>query len=96
MEVKVKDRQSLLDIALQTAGSLDALFDLAVTNNVGITDAIPAGMPLETATVIIPEVVYRYRVEGVKPATALDAEDRSLLLREGINYMGIEIDFVVS
>lgn len=29
MEVKVKDRQSLLDMAVQTAGSMEAAFGLA-------------------------------------------------------------------
>ena len=32
MEVKVKDRQSLLDMAVQTAGSMEAAFGLSAAN----------------------------------------------------------------
>lgn len=88
MEVKVKDRQSLLDMAVQTAGSMEAAFGLAAANGVSLTDTLTDGQVLDT--------VRRYSVQGIQPATALSEEEMAALAQEGINFMGIEIDFVVS
>ncbi len=44
MEVKVKDRQSLLDMAVQTAGSMEAAFGLSTANGVSLTDVQPSGI----------------------------------------------------
>ena len=41
-------------------------------------------------------LVRRYGVQKIEPATALSAEEMSALAQEGINFMGIEIDFIVS
>ena len=38
--------QCLLDVALQELGSLDALFDLADANGLGVTDALAPGLVL--------------------------------------------------
>ena len=43
MEVKVKDRQSLLDMAVQTAGSMEAAFGLSAANGVSLTDTLADG-----------------------------------------------------
>ena len=88
MEVKVKDRQSLLDMAVQTAGSMEAAFGLAAANGVSLTDTLADGQVLDT--------VRRYSVQGIQPATALSEEEMAALAQEGINFMGVEIDFVVS
>ncbi len=39
--------QSLVDVAIQELGSLDALFDLAAANGLAITGALSAGQVLE-------------------------------------------------
>lgn len=92
MEVKVKDRQSLLDMAVQTAGSMEAAFGLAAANGVSLTD----GQVLDTVAAENADTVRRYSVQGIQPATALSEEEMAALAQEGINFMGIEIDFVVS
>ena len=46
MEVKAKDRQSLLDMAVQTAGSVEAAFRLSAANDIGITDRYSIPYPL--------------------------------------------------
>lgn len=46
MEVKAKDRQSLLDMAVQTAGSVEAAFRLSAANDIGITDTLEDGQVL--------------------------------------------------
>ena len=96
MEVKVKDRQSLLDMAVQTAGSMEAAFDLAAANGVSLTDTLADGQVLDTVVAENADTVRRYSVQGIQPATVLSEEEMAALAQEGINFMGIEIDFVVS
>lgn len=96
MEVKVKDRQSLLDMAVQTAGSMEAAFRLCEANGLGITDTLQDGQVLDTVAAENADTVRRYSVQGIQPATALSAEEMAALAQEGINFMGIEIDFAVS
>ena len=96
MEVKVKDRQSLFDRAVQTAGSMEAAFGLAAANGVSLTDTLTDGQVLDTVAAENADTVRRYSVQGIQPATALSEEEMAALAQEGINFMGIEIDFVVS
>ena len=96
MEVKVKDRQNLLDMAVQIAGSMEAAFDLAVANGVSLTDTLDDGQILDTVAAENADTVRRYSVQGIQPATALDENDIVALAQGGINFMGIEIDFIVS
>lgn len=94
--VVVKDRQTLLDIALQTSGSMEAVVDLALANGLSITDELSDGRVLETVEVIDAEVVERYEINGIFPATEASDEERSAMAWEGIGFMAIENDFVVS
>ena len=96
MEVKAKDRQSLLDMAVQTAGSVEAAFRLSAANDIGITDTLEDGQVLDTVPVYNAETERRYGLQKIQPATALSAEEMSALAQEGIKFMGIEIDFIVS
>lgn len=96
MEVKAKDRQSLPDMALQTAGSMEAACRLAQANDVSITDPLQEGQVLTTTTVENADNVRRYAAQHIEPATAPDAEEMTSLVQEGIDFMGIEIDFIVS
>lgn len=95
MKVTVRDRQTLPDIALQTSGSMEAIFDLAMANDVSITDNLIDGQELETVAVVNKKVTDMYAMDDVKPATALSCEDCMASI-SGIGYMGIEIDFKVS
>ncbi len=67
--VKVKDRQTLLDIALQTSGSVEAVMELAIANGRSVTAVLEDGDELTVAGVADGTVVERYAVEGVCPAT---------------------------
>lgn len=97
MKATVKDRQTLADIALQYSGAMEAAFELAELNGIGMTNDLSDGQQLEIPkTAADAAVVRRYKVKGVEPATALSEEDLSALAQEGINFMGIEIDFIVS
>jgi len=90
-----QDRQSLLDMALQTSGGVDAAFDLAEANGVSISEPLEAEAELETVAAADKNVLAKYEARGIRPATELSAEEVEAAPYGGIGYMGIEIDFVV-
>lgn len=97
MRATVKDRQTLADIALQYSGELEAMLELAIKNGLSLTDELRDGMELEIPDrPAVPVVVQRYKVKKVEPATELSADDVAVCHFGGINYMGIEVDFIIS
>lgn len=89
------DRQSLLDIAVQTSGGVEAAFDLAAANDVSVSEPLAAGAQLETVAVADKMVLERYTARQVRPATELSDEEIEAAPYGGIGFMGIEIDFMV-
>lgn len=89
---EIRPGQSLLDIVLRECGSIDPAFEVAEQNGMTLTDELTPGLRLEIEGDAHHHIVKEYRENGVFPATALE---KGLLL-EGIGYMGIEIDFIVS
>jgi hypothetical protein len=71
MKTVVQAGQTLLDIAVQEYGTIEAAFMLARTNDMGITDTLQAGQEIET-----PEKVYNSELadycqrNSVCPATS--------------------------
>lgn len=90
----VKDYQSLLDIAVQEMGSVDAAFELARLNDISITDNLVSGQ-----VIVLPDapadeyIVNEFETKKLFPATADKEGDGS---PGGIGFMGIGIDFKVS
>lgn len=97
--ITIKDRQSLLDMAVKNGGSIETAMAIAEANGINITDVLEDGQELE-----IPEAMPsadsrtagKYDVLRLEPATELSGEDMAACPYGGINYMGIEIDFEVS
>ncbi len=89
----VLEGQSLLDIAIQCCGSAEAAYDIAVLNGLSIADDLVAGRELSIPAAVKSSVVSYYTQKGIRPATALTDTDTAF---GGIDYMGIEIDFIVS
>ena len=50
-KIAPSDRQSLLDIAVQTSGGVEAAFDLAAANDVSVSEPLEAGAQFQTAPV---------------------------------------------
>lgn len=96
MKVKPLERQSVLDIAIQTSGGVEAAFALSVKNDIAISAEIARGAELETVVVVDKTVLSRYEARNIRPATELSPEDLEAVPYGGIGFMGIEIDFVVS
>lgn len=96
MKVKPLERQSVLDIAIQTSGGVEAAFALSVKNDIAISAEIARDAELETVVVVDKTVLSRYEARNIRPATELSPEDLEAVPYGGIGFMGIEIDFVVS
>ncbi|MDY3979018.1 MAG: hypothetical protein SOZ00_03260 [Tidjanibacter sp.] len=96
MKTEAQDRQSIIDIALQTSGDVSAALDLAIANDLNITDDLVLGATLSTVEVVNRGVVNRYNEKGITPATDISEEDSNNAPFGGIGYMGIELDFMVS
>ena len=96
MEVKVG--QSLLDIALQTTGDADNALQIALFNGLCLTESLISGTTLEIPSDLNTnvDVLEVYREKKIIPATAATSQQEALNPFGGIEYMGIEIDFIVS
>ncbi|MFN8238642.1 MAG: hypothetical protein U0T77_10780 [Chitinophagales bacterium] len=75
--IKLKEGQSLLDIAIQQFGSTESVVDIALHNNVSITEPLTAGTVIK-----IPHSVFKnieisdyYKKKSLEPATALLSPD---------------------
>lgn len=74
MEIIVKDRQTLLDIAIATFGSAAGVFAFVRRNGISLTSALKDGQALtyEAADIIAPAIRDAYEVGGISPATDID------------------------
>lgn len=93
---KVQDRQNLFDIALQTAGGLEAALALSIKNGVGLTDDLKDGAELITTSAINTKVKQGYAVQEIQPATALTQENQDNFSPGGIGQMCVGVDFEIS
>ncbi|MCZ2393424.1 MAG: hypothetical protein LC105_06190 [Chitinophagales bacterium] len=93
--IVVHNHQSLLDIAIQASGTVETVFELC--GDCSITDDLVAGdlIQYDVLSKMENRVLENYLRKGYIPATAL-TEETVLPVVGGIDYMGIEIDFVVS
>lgn len=89
----IQERQSLLDVAVQSSGKADEAILIAIENGLNLTDELIPGDSFEGIRTIDKTVVKSLASRNLKPATALSEND---VVNGGINYMGIEIDFIVS
>lgn len=100
MKAVVLDCQSLLDIAIQELGNVAGVFDLAEKAGLSLTEELSAGgaleLPLQAAD---KQIAGYYAAHRITPATAITIDSTSGggdLLLEGIEFWGIEYDFIVS
>lgn len=82
MEVTVKDRQTLADIAIQVLGSFEGIFNLAVRNKLSLTVKLSDGDTLQwdTEDIVNTTVREKYTALGLTPATDIDDADYNELL----------------
>ncbi|MEG2276684.1 MAG: hypothetical protein RSA53_05545 [Odoribacter sp.] len=93
-EYNVKDRQTLIDVAIICFGGIENLIALAEKNNVSITSELTAGYVIEMGGIEIQDrqVVRQYNYNDIVPATGISTDE----ILEGIEFWGIEIDYIIS
>lgn len=90
----ITDKQSLLDIAILTTGKAEQAMQIAIKNGLPLSEDVQPGTILQTPeTIQNKQTVQYFNVNTIAPATALNEET---IVNGGINYMGIEIDFIIS
>ena len=95
---KVTSRQSLFDVAVQHCGTWEAALDLALLAGISLTDDLTVGDTLTLTEPADTQTVQTFAVNRYEPATACTNTDILTILdqQEGIDFWGIEFDFVVS
>lgn len=86
MEITVKDRQTLLDLAIVALGSAAGVFAFVRRNGISLTDKLTDGQTLayDAADIIAPTIRDTYDVRGLSPATDIDSQEyQSLLIATG-------------
>lgn len=82
MEIRVRDRQTLLDVAVQYLGSAEAAFVLAARNGIELTQRLYDGQLLtyELADVLNERVRQTFALQGIAPATEITKKEEQELL----------------
>lgn len=98
MEIIALHNQTLADIAVRHCGTIEALADIAILNNISITNDLNAGQIIQIPSKDYgnQEVVNYFATNKVEPATALTEEHTALVEgNSGIGYWIIENNFIV-
>lgn len=95
--VIVKSGQSLLDIALQEKGSIEAVGEIAALNGLSVTEELSAGMVLSVPANSWNKLFENYCHDNdVSPATALTADNLEDMWKGGIGFMVVGVDFEIA
>lgn len=95
-KVKILYGQTLLDIAIQELGDLERVFEIAVDNNISISDELDEVPVLNVGDYDKDKryLVQLFSTPANKPASADKAGDVNARL-EGIDYWTLGLDFIV-
>ncbi|MFJ1492532.1 hypothetical protein [Capnocytophaga canis] len=102
MQIVILHNQSLLDTCLQHTGTIESLFELALANDLSVTDDLTAGqvlsLPLsEGDGTKDKDILNYYTAKNIQPATGFTQTDLQVLERlEGISIWAVNLDFKVS
>jgi hypothetical protein len=95
MNSVVYNGQSLLDKAIEITGDFENAFDLALLNNLSLTDDLAVGSNLKVGAITNSSVVSFFDTIN-QPATALSNIDLQQIENLGIGDMIIEQNFNVA
>ncbi len=95
MKTTARARQSVPDIAVRYAGSVEAAWEIAEQNGLSLTDDIEPGREIEIPDDVTSALTAR---STDQPATAITEEEINAILGrgEGVEHWAIEYDFVIS
>jgi hypothetical protein len=97
-EVEILKGQTFADIAIQETGILESLISIAIINKISVTEKLLPGSKIIIDDKDIENKMHNLILrDNIIPATAfgfgLDQQEPEI---GGIEFMGIEIDFIVS
>ena len=98
MKVTALHNQSLLDVAIRHCGTVAAVTDIAILNNISITaDLVPGQLiELPNKNYGFKEVVHFFASNKIEPATALTQDHEALTEgNSGIGFWEIGNNFIV-
>ena len=83
MQTTTRNNQTLLDIAVQECGTVEAAFEIAERNGLALTDELNTGQKLDIVMTTTREesVVQELAADRIKPATAPSPRDGNGSLR---------------
>ena len=87
--------QSILDKAIENTGDVENAFDLALLNQISLTDTLKTGTSIKLSPITNSKVVDFFN-DYNKPATALSNMDLEQIENLGIGEMIIEKNFNVA
>ena len=98
MKITALHNQTLLDVAIRHCGTVEAVADIAILNNISITDDLIPGQ-----LILIPlkdygnqEIINYFSVNEIDPATAFTEEHAALTEgNSGIGFWEIGNNFIV-
>jgi len=96
----VLNNQSLFDLAVQEFGSAESAMEIALLNDLSITDRLVPGQELELPKISVfenKENVNYYSKNNITPATSesIEGTEEIINVLDGIDYMIIEDTFIV-
>lgn len=88
------DGQSLYDISIQETGTAENAISIAIANDLSLTDDLIAGslLSIPDGIGIDNKVKSYFDLRSLKPASGITGD----LYQDGIEFWGIENDFIVS
>lgn len=98
MTTQPKNRQNLIDVALEHCGTFEAALQLALLNGIDLTADLNQDTTLEFPAADKPRIVANFLSLRHAPATGITNAEIAEMTEggEGIGFWAIEVDFVVS
>lgn len=86
-EVTIKHNQSLLDLSIQSYGTIAAIIEMAALNDVSISDELIEGSALKLSEFENErvDIIDFYNKNQIKPVTALTDADFAVIELESCN-----------
>ena len=88
--IEVKNKQSVADIATEHAGSVESAIEIALVNDLSLTEDVEPGVLLQKTGAKNSEVINFFERELKSPATKSIEE-----MGSGIGFMKIGVDFTI-
>ena len=93
MRIISKQGQWLGDITVRESGDLSSVVEMAVDNDISVTENMTIGSELVKPEAINRRVMNYYEINNIYPATAMEREPGT---PGGIGYMAVGVTFIVS